>query len=56
MDQVTSTAYLNKSRKQPSFVLSSQASSGRDEGKVRQKLIETGTVDIMIAIRSNFLL
>ncbi len=27
---------------------------GRDEAKVRQKLIETGDVDIMIAIRSNF--
>jgi len=35
--------------------MSSQASSaGRDEAKVRQKLIETGAVDIMIAIRSNF--
>jgi len=37
------------------FVMSSQASSaGRDEAKVRQKLIETGGVDLMIAIRSNF--
>jgi type I restriction enzyme M protein len=37
------------------FVMSSQASSaGRDEAKVRQKLIETGDVDLMIAIRSNF--
>ncbi len=37
------------------FVMSSQASSaGRDEAKVRQKLIESGSVDIMIAIRSNF--
>ena len=35
--------------------MSSQASSaGRDEAKVRQKLIETGDVDVMIAIRSNF--
>jgi type I restriction enzyme M protein len=35
--------------------MSSQASSaGRDEAKVRQKLIETGDVDLMIAIRSNF--
>ena len=35
--------------------MSSQASSaGRDEAKVRRKLIETGDVDIMIAIRSNF--
>jgi len=37
------------------FVMSSQASSaGNTEAKVRQKLIETGHVDIMIAIRSNF--
>jgi type I restriction enzyme M protein len=37
------------------FVMSSQASSAaRDEAKVRQKLIETGDVDLMIAIRSNF--
>ena len=35
--------------------MSSQASSaGRDEAKVRQKLVESGDVDIMIAIRSNF--
>jgi type I restriction enzyme M protein len=37
------------------FVMSSQASSaGRDEAAVRRKLIETGDVDLMIAIRSNF--
>lgn len=37
------------------FVMSSQASSaGKSETKVRQKLIETGHVDTMIAIRSNF--
>ena len=37
------------------FVMSSQASSaGGGEAKVREKLIETGHVDIMIAIRSNF--
>ncbi len=37
------------------FVMSSQASSaGRDEAKVRQKLIETGAVEAMISIRSNF--
>ena len=47
-------SYLNK-KGRAGFVMSSQASSaGRDEAKVRQKLIETGTVDIMIAIRSNF--
>lgn len=37
------------------FVMSSQASSaGNAEAKVRQKLVETGDVDIMIAVRSNF--
>ena len=47
-------SYLNPQGR-AGFVMSSQASSaGRDEAKVRQKLIETGDVDIMIAIRSNF--
>ena len=47
-------SYLNPTGR-AGFVMSSQASSaGRDEAKVRQKLIETGDVDIMIAIRSNF--
>lgn len=37
------------------FVMSSQASSaGRDEAIVRRKLVETGAVDVMMAIRSNF--
>lgn len=37
------------------FVMSSQASSaGRDEAQVRKKLVETGHVDAMVAIRSNF--
>lgn len=37
------------------FVMSSQASSaGHGEREVRQKLVETGDVDVMIAIRSNF--
>lgn len=37
------------------FVMSAQASSaGRDEAKVRQKIVETGDVDVMISIRSNF--
>ena len=35
--------------------MSSQASSaGRDEAKVRRKLVETGAVDVMIDIRGNF--
>ncbi len=47
-------SYLNK-KGRAGFVMSSQASSaGRDEAKVRQKLIESGDVDVMIAIRSNF--
>jgi type I restriction enzyme M protein len=47
-------SYLNDHGR-AGFVMSSQASSaGRDEAKVRQKLIETGDVDVMIAIRSNF--
>ena len=37
------------------FVMSSQASSaGGSEAKVRQTLVETGDVEAMIAIRSNF--
>lgn len=37
------------------FVMSSQASSAGDgEAKVREKLIQTGHVDLMISIRSNF--
>ncbi|HNY50324.1 MAG TPA: N-6 DNA methylase [Smithella sp.] len=47
-------SYLNKHGR-AGFVMSSQASSaGRDEAKVRRKLIESGDVDVMIAIRSNF--
>jgi type I restriction enzyme M protein len=47
-------SYLNE-KGRSGFVMSSQASSaGRDEAKVRQKLIETGDVDVMIAIRPNF--
>lgn len=47
-------SYLNENGR-AGFVMSSQASSaGRDEAKVRQKLVETGDVDLMVAIRSNF--
>ena len=47
-------SYLNANGR-AGFVMSSQASSaGRDEAKVRSKLIETGDVDLMISIRSNF--
>ena len=47
-------SYLNE-RGRAGFVMSSQASSaGRSEKTVRRKLIETGVVDLMIAIRPNF--
>ena len=47
-------SYLNKTGR-AGFVMSSQASSaGHDEAKVRQKLVESGNVDVMISIRSNF--
>ncbi len=47
-------SYLNEQGR-AGFVMSSQASSaGRDEAKVRQKLVETGDVDVMVAIRSSF--
>ncbi|MDZ7750399.1 MAG: N-6 DNA methylase [Gammaproteobacteria bacterium] len=47
-------SYLND-KGRAGFVMSSQASSaGGGEAKVRQKLVETGDVDLMIAIRSNF--
>ena len=46
--------YLNENGR-AGVVMSSQASSaGRDEAKVRQKLVESGAVDVMIDIRSNF--
>jgi type I restriction enzyme M protein len=47
-------SYLNDSGR-AGFVMSSQASSaGHSEAEVRRKLIETGDVDVMISIRSNF--
>ena len=47
-------SYLHKTGR-AGVVMSSQASSaGRDEAKVRQKLVETGAVDVMIDIRGNF--
>ncbi len=47
-------SYLNETGR-AGFVMSSQASSaGSGEAKVRQKLVETGDVEAMIAIRSNF--
>jgi type I restriction enzyme M protein len=47
-------SYLNPTGR-AGFVMSSQASSaGHGEAEVRRKLVETGDVDVMISIRSNF--
>lgn len=47
-------SYLNE-KGRAGVVMSSQASSaGRDEVAVRQKIVETGAVDVMIDIRGNF--
>ena len=46
--------YLNENGR-AGVVMSPQASSaGRDEATVRQKMVETGAVDVMIDIRGNF--
>ena len=47
-------SYLNENGR-AGVIMSSQASSaGRDEAKVRRKLVESGAVDVMIDIRGNF--
>ena len=47
-------SYLNE-KGRAGFVMSSQASSaGGGEAKVRQRLVETGDVDVMVAISTNF--
>jgi len=47
-------SYLNE-KGRAGFVMSSQASSaGNKEAEVRRKLVETGHVDVMVSIRSNF--
>jgi len=47
-------SYLNE-KGRAGFVMSSQASSaGHREKDVRRKIVETGDVDVMISIRSNF--
>ncbi len=47
-------SYLNPAGR-AGFVMSSQASSaGHGEKEVRKKIVETGDVDVMISIRSNF--
>jgi type I restriction enzyme M protein len=47
-------SYLNETGR-AGFVMSSQASNaGRGEQEMRRKIVETGDVDVMISIRSNF--
>jgi len=47
-------SYLNE-KGRAGFVMSSQASSaGHGEKEVRKKIVESGDVDVMISIRSNF--
>ena len=47
-------SYLNENGR-AGVVMSSQASSaGRDEARVRRKLVESGAVDVMIDVRGNF--
>jgi type I restriction enzyme M protein len=47
-------SYLNE-KGRAGFVMSSQASSaGRGEADVRRKIVQTGDVDVMVSIRSNF--
>lgn len=47
-------SYLNE-KGRAGFVMSSQASSaGHGEKDVRRRIVETGDVDVMISIRSNF--
>jgi type I restriction enzyme M protein len=47
-------SYLNKTGR-AGFVMSSQASNaGHGEKEVRQKIVQTGDVDVMMSIRSNF--
>lgn len=47
-------SYLN-AKGRAGFVMSSQASSaGHGEKDVRKKIVETGDVDVMLSIRSNF--
>lgn len=47
-------SYLN-TKGRAGFVMSSQASSaGHGEKEVRQRIVETGDVDVMVSIRGNF--
>jgi len=47
-------SYLSENGRAGVVMSSQAASAGWDEAKVRQKLVETGAVDVMIDIRGNF--
>ncbi len=47
-------SYLNETGRAGFVMAAGAESSGRGDALVRQKLIETGVVDVMVAIRSNF--
>ena len=47
-------SYLNENGRAGVVMSSQAASAGRDEAKVRQKLVESGAVDVMIDVRGNF--
>ncbi|MCY4222281.1 MAG: class I SAM-dependent DNA methyltransferase [Thiotrichales bacterium] len=46
--------YLNENGRAGVVMFSQASSAGRDEAKVRRKLVESGAVDVMIDIRGNF--
>lgn len=47
-------SYLSENGRAGSVMSSQASSAGRDEALVRQKLVESGAVDVMIDIRGNF--
>ena len=47
-------SYLNENGRAGSVMSSQASSAGRDEAEVRRKLVESGAVDVIIDIRSNF--
>lgn len=47
-------SYLNETGRAGFVMAAGAEAAGRDEALVRRKLVETGDVDIMVSIRSNF--
>ena len=47
-------SYLNETGRAGFVMAAGAESSGRGDALVRQKLVETGAVDVMVSIRSNF--